>query len=155
MFGHFSNILLKGYEQSGTPKMSQTCSRICIEVCTQICIWIVFHNQDIHGCCLLQSSCLYRIKKARFFDFGIIMLLAHGITTNSSQGKWCTLHQWQIPHKKLALHLHIILPINTIENSARRTAPESQSTTREMILLHHTINPCFYFSHVLNKNRSK
>ena len=101
MFGHFSNILLKGYEQSGTPKMSQTCSRICIEVCTQICIWIVFHNQDIHGCCLLQSSCLYRIKKARFFDLGIIMLLAHGITTNSSQGKWCTLHQWQIPHKKI------------------------------------------------------
>ena len=67
MFGRCCNTLLKGYDNSITTDTSQTCSRIYIEVCTRFDIWIVFNNQDIHGCCWLKKLCYTQRKNSHIF----------------------------------------------------------------------------------------
>ena len=144
LFGRCSNTLLKGYDNSDTTETSQTSPRVYIEVCTRFDIWIVFHNQDIHGCCWLKNSCHPQRKRVIFFDLRRNMVLAHAIPTNFNRWQWWTLHKWQIPHcKLLALCAHIILPIHSLEKSVKSTAPKIQFMMREMMLLHHTRDPCF------------
>ena len=67
LFGRCSNTLLKVYDNSETTETSQTLSIIYIEVQTQFGIWIVFHNQDKHGCCWLKSSCYPQRKNSHIF----------------------------------------------------------------------------------------
>ena len=97
-----------------------------------------------------------QIKTARFFDLGRNMVLAHAIPTNVSRKKLWTLHQQKLPHKKgLAFRAHRIIPIHPLENSVRRMAPEIHYMMRQMVLLSHTRNPCFQFSHFLEKKRGE